>query len=279
MFLRTVAISCIAQPGRVVAIQLHVRTPYSSARIFGATHPRDTSPPSSPARHHCTPALTDSAPCPCSRYETSQCWRTWIMARRLSPTRSSRPTVKPRLSPQTSPRTAHAIQLYTAKPQCIQVWGAGLGIGSSHQPSEVKHLHRFATPDLPDPNPGGVGYRGTSLMRGTPLIGPYRRTIPRVLWWSQGGGLFLMSELPLYRRPLVPKRQNSDLVQYCQLCGKVAEMTLGSDFTHTIVNLSISQLPVAVRKSTEPDQQNLSDLISHNLSIKWFQKELNGFRQ
>ena len=29
---------------------------------------------------------------------------------------------------------------------------------------------------------------------------------------------------------------------------------MGSDFTHTIVNLSISQLPVAVRKSTEPDQ-------------------------
>ena len=47
---------------------------------------------------------------------------------------------------------------------------------------------------------------------------------------------------------------DSDLVQYCQLCGKVAEMTLGSDFTHTIVNLSIAQLPVAVRKSTEPDQ-------------------------
>ena len=30
-----------------------------------------------------------------------------------------------------------------------------------------------------------------------PLIGPYSRTIPRVLWWSSGGGLFLMSEVPL----------------------------------------------------------------------------------
>ena len=40
-------------------------------------------------------------------------------------------------------------------------------------------------------------YRGTSLIRITPLIGPYSRTIPRVLWWSQGGGLFLMSEVPL----------------------------------------------------------------------------------
>jgi hypothetical protein len=37
----------------------------------------------------------------------------------------------------------------------------------------------------------------------------------------------------------VPSRV-SDLVQYCQLCGKVAELTLGSDFTQTIVNLSIS---------------------------------------
>ena len=26
--------------------------------------------------------------------------------------------------------------------------------------------------------------RGTSLIRNTPLLGPYSRTIPRVLWWS-----------------------------------------------------------------------------------------------
>ena len=38
-------------------------------------------------------------------------------------------------------------------------------------------------------------YRGTSLIRNTPLLGPYSRT--RVLWWSKGGGLFLMSEVPL----------------------------------------------------------------------------------
>ena len=40
-------------------------------------------------------------------------------------------------------------------------------------------------------------YRGASLIRNPPLLGPYSRTIPRVLWWSQGGGLFLMSEVPL----------------------------------------------------------------------------------
>ena len=34
-------------------------------------------------------------------------------------------------------------------------------------------------------------YRGTSLIRIPPLLGPYRRTIPRVLWGSKEGGLFL----------------------------------------------------------------------------------------
>ena len=41
-------------------------------------------------------------------------------------------------------------------------------------------------------------YRGTSLIRNTSLLGPYSRTIPRLSWWSWGGGLFLMSEVPLY---------------------------------------------------------------------------------
>ena len=31
-------------------------------------------------------------------------------------------------------------------------------------------------------------YRGTSLIRNAPLLGPFSRTTPRVLWWSQGGG-------------------------------------------------------------------------------------------
>ena len=33
-----------------------------------------------------------------------------------------------------------------------------------------------------------MGYRGTSLIRDPPLSGPYGRTLPRVLWWSWGGG-------------------------------------------------------------------------------------------
>ena len=44
-------------------------------------------------------------------------------------------------------------------------------------------------------------YRGTLLIRHTPLLGPYRRTIPRALWWSWGGGQFLVSEAsPLFLR-------------------------------------------------------------------------------
>jgi len=38
---------------------------------------------------------------------------------------------------------------------------------------------------------------GTSLIRNTPLLGPYSRTIPRVLWWSLGGGgSFLWARYP-----------------------------------------------------------------------------------
>ena len=41
-------------------------------------------------------------------------------------------------------------------------------------------------------------YRGTSLKRNRRRLGPYSRTMPRALWWSYGGGLFLMSKAPLY---------------------------------------------------------------------------------
>ena len=45
-----------------------------------------------------------------------------------------------------------------------------------------------AWPSLPAPNPR---YRGPSIIRNSPLVGPYSRTIPRVLWWFWGGGCFL----------------------------------------------------------------------------------------
>ena len=34
-------------------------------------------------------------------------------------------------------------------------------------------------------------YRGTSIIRDSAPLGAYSRTMPRTLWWSQGGGSFL----------------------------------------------------------------------------------------
>ena len=40
-------------------------------------------------------------------------------------------------------------------------------------------------------------YRGTSLIRNSLLLGPYGRPMHRALKWFEGGGQFLMSEVPL----------------------------------------------------------------------------------
>ena len=42
-------------------------------------------------------------------------------------------------------------------------------------------------------------------MSNTPLLGSYSRTIPRIIWWSKGGGLFLMSEVPCKPETRNPK--------------------------------------------------------------------------
>ena len=46
---------------------------------------------------------------------------------------------------------------------------------------------------------GGPTYRGTSLTGNSTPLGPYSSNMPRALalWRSSGGGLFLMSEVPL----------------------------------------------------------------------------------
>ena len=44
----------------------------------------------------------------------------------------------------------------------------------------------------------GQTYRGTLLTRKHPPLGPYHRPMPRVVGGSQGGGRFLMGEMPLY---------------------------------------------------------------------------------
>ena len=43
-----------------------------------------------------------------------------------------------------------------------------------------------------------VRLQGYLAHKNPPLLGPFSRPIPRALWWSKGGGLFLMSEVPLY---------------------------------------------------------------------------------
>ena len=54
-------------------------------------------------------------------------------------------------------------------------------------------------------------YRGTSLARKRTPLGPYSRTMPRLLWWCCGGGRFLMSEVPLFAPPpfLSPNHDSS----------------------------------------------------------------------
>ena len=49
-------------------------------------------------------------------------------------------------------------------------------------------------------------YMGTSLIKKTPLLGPYSRTILRVLWrsYGAGGGLFLMIEVHLCQPSIQP---------------------------------------------------------------------------
>jgi hypothetical protein len=48
-------------------------------------------------------------------------------------------------------------------------------------------------------NPTGVARLSKTV---TPLVGPYRRPVLRVLWDSQGGGPFPMSEVSLYSSPV-----------------------------------------------------------------------------
>ena len=56
--------------------------------------------------------------------------------------------------------------------------------------------HSLALP-YPIPRLGGGTYRETSLIRNTPFVGPYIKTMTRVLWGHQVGGLFPLSEVPL----------------------------------------------------------------------------------
>ena len=55
--------------------------------------------------------------------------------------------------------------------------------------ADMAVMHARGT--VPCSGKGASWYRGTSLIRSNPLVGPYSRPMPRVLWWSYGGECFL----------------------------------------------------------------------------------------
>ena len=49
-------------------------------------------------------------------------------------------------------------------------------------------------------------YRGTSLIRNRPLLGPFSRAMPGALWWSLGGGaVFHEPGTPVLTRSRTPR--------------------------------------------------------------------------
>ena len=60
----------------------------------------------------------------------------------------------------------------------------------------LKHIRR-AMNHLFQQSGGTAIYEDTSLTRNSADLGPYSRAMPRTLWCSWGGGLFLMGEVPL----------------------------------------------------------------------------------
>ena len=82
--------------------------------------------------------------------------------------------------PSSEPPLISAKQLFLRR-YLVSIMGPG-----------VSHLLPNFLPELIEklglppaqPQPRMQGYRGTSLIRNTPRLGPYSRTIPRVIWWS-----------------------------------------------------------------------------------------------
>jgi hypothetical protein len=60
-------------------------------------------------------------------------------------------------------------------------------------------------------------YRGASLIKDSLPLGSHSRNMPRALWWFLEGGLFIMSEVPLYCTALSTNRFSSkrDQLERC----------------------------------------------------------------
>ena len=67
----------------------------------------------------------------------------------------------------------------TSGPLLVQIW-------SRHPPQSIGVWKGKVMFSFPGTKISSIvaPYRGISLIRNTCLLGPYSRTIPRVLWWS-----------------------------------------------------------------------------------------------
>ena len=63
-------------------------------------------------------------------------------------------------------------------------------------------------------------YRGPSLIRNRPTLGPYLWPMPRVLGWSEGGRCSVMSELTLQRVRVEQLEWTHDGIYYKSLLNK-----------------------------------------------------------
>ena len=115
--------------------------------------------------------------------------------------------------------------------------------GLTHKPSNVKYRVRW-------------WYSGTSLMRNTPLLGPYSRTTPRVLWWSLGGGVFLMSEVPLC--PTMP-RMRPDSHK------RVRSATFVRNLVRVRIQLEYDWATKTTKITTQVDQTRKAEYVCSNL--------------
>ena len=57
-------------------------------------------------------------------------------------------------------------------------------------------------------------YRGTASIRNRLPVGPYSRAMPRAIWRSWGGALFLMIQVPLYEAFRTPHNVVGGLIKF-----------------------------------------------------------------
>ena len=77
---------------------------------------------------------------------------------------------------------------------------AGLHVTGAWRDRSMQHTcSRHAAWDNRGPGPSRTCNESKAEEKGKRRpLGPYSRVMPRAIWWSYGGGLFLMSEVPLY---------------------------------------------------------------------------------